>query len=115
MANFDMRDQKVQYQYNADIINLNNVSNRTEFVREMENISSEIARASTLDAIDATGAKQVQESIREASVEAQKPEPNKTKITSLLETAGGLVKGATALGGLYMAITKALELAHRLF
>ena len=50
MANFDMRDQKVQYQYNADIINLNNVSNRTEFVREMENISSEIARASTLDA-----------------------------------------------------------------
>ena len=41
MANFDMRDQKVQYQYNADIINLNNVSNRTEFVREMENISSE--------------------------------------------------------------------------
>ena len=56
MANFDMRDQKVQYQYNADIINLNNVSNRTEFVREMENISSEIARASTLDAIDATKA-----------------------------------------------------------
>jgi hypothetical protein len=115
LAKFDQRDQKVTYQYNADVINLGNVSNRMEFAREVENISSEVARASSLDAIDATRAKQAQDALKEASAEAQKLEPNKSRITSLLGTAGNVVKDATALGGLYLGITKAIELAHQLF
>lgn len=115
MAKFDQRDQKVIYQYNADVINLSNVSNRTEFARQVEYISSEIARAGSLDAIDATRAKQAQDALKEASAEAQKLEPNKSKIASLLETAGSLVKDVTALGCLYLGITKAIELAHQLF
>jgi hypothetical protein len=115
MAKFDQRDQKVTYQYNADVINLGNLSNRMEFAREVENISSEVARASSLDAIDTTRAKQAQDALKEASAEAQKLEPNKSRITSLLDTAGNVVKDATALGGLYLGITKAKELAHQLF
>jgi hypothetical protein len=115
MAKFDQRDQKVTYQYNADVINLNSVSNRVDFAREIENISSEIGRASTLNAIDPLQAKQAQEALKLAAEEAQKPEPNKGRIASLLETAGNVVKGATALGGLYLGINKAIELAHQLF
>jgi hypothetical protein len=115
MAKFDQRGQEVEYQFNADVINLSNVSNRAEFAHEIENISSEIERASALDAVDATRAKQVQRALKDASVEAQKLEPNKSALISFLEDAGNLVKDATALGGLYLAIAKAIELARQLF
>jgi hypothetical protein len=115
MANFDQRSQTVAYQYNADVINLSNVSNQTEFSRQIDNISAELARASSLDAIAPTQAKQAQDSLREVSLEAQKPKPSKNRITSLLETAGKVVKDVTALGALYQALAKAVELAQKLF
>jgi hypothetical protein len=115
MAQFDQRHQTVIYQYNADAVNFNAVSNRTEFVQQIDNMTAEISRASTSNAIDKTHAEKAQKALREASAEAQKPYPDRSKLTSALETAGNLVKGATALGGLYMAVTKAIEVAHLLF
>jgi hypothetical protein len=115
MAKFDQRHQTVTYQYNADAINFNNVSNRTEFAQQIDNMRAEISRASNSNAIDQTHAEKAQNALKEASVEAQKPNPDKSKLTSMLETAGNLVKGVTALGGLYMAVTKAIEVAQHLF
>jgi hypothetical protein len=47
MAKFDMRNQQVTYQYNADTINFDKVSNRTEFARQIDNMRAEISRASS--------------------------------------------------------------------
>jgi flagellar biosynthesis chaperone FliJ len=115
MAKFDMREQKVTYQYNADTINFGNVSNRTEFARQIDNMRAEISHASDAEALDHTQAENVQNVLQEVSVEVQKPNPDKSKVTTMLETAGNIVKGVTALGGLYLAITKAVEVAHHLF
>ena len=115
MATFDQKQQTVTYQYNADIINFGNVSNRADFARQVDNLSSEISRAQDLKAIDPKVAAQAVNAVNEASANAKSSEPDKSKIVSLLETAGNLVKGATALGGLYMGITKAIEVAHKLF
>jgi hypothetical protein len=115
MAKFDQRGQTVTYQYNADVINLTNVANRADFARQIENMASEVARATNLNAIDAIQGQEAQNALTEAASEAQKTHPNKITIASALETAGSIVKGATALGGLYMATVKALEVAHRLF
>src|SRR5689334_2352974 len=100
MAKFDQRNQTATYQYNADVINFNKVTNRTEFAQQIESLSAEIARASSLNAIEKSDAIRVQEALLHASAEAQKQEPDKSKITSLLETAGNVVKGVTALGTL---------------
>jgi hypothetical protein len=43
------QNQTVQYQYNADTINLSNVSTRADLTRELRNISSELNRAYSLN------------------------------------------------------------------
>jgi len=115
MATFDQRDQKVTYQYNADVINLTNVSNRAELVRQIENIGAEVERASNLNAIETSDALKVKTSLKAAAEEAKTATPNKSKIISMLETAGDIVKGAKALADLYSAIRKAIGLVGTLF
>lgn len=114
VATFDQREQTVTYQYNADQINFGNVSNRTEFAHQLENMRAEVARASNAKALDQSDAQEVQDALENVSVEIQKANPDKSRIASMLETAGSVVKGAAALGGLYMAIMKAIEVAHQI-
>jgi hypothetical protein len=115
MATFDQRDQKVTYQYNADVINLTNISNRAELAREIENISAEVERAGTLNAIEPSDALKAKTSLRAAAEEAKAATPNKSKILSMMENASDIVKGVKALADLYNAIRKAIELVATLF
>jgi signal transduction histidine kinase len=115
MAKFDQRQQTVTYQYNADAINFGAVTNRTEFAKQIDNMRAEIAQAGKAQAFDEEDAKKAQDVLSEVSAEIEKQQPDGSKVSSMLETAGNLVKGASALGGLYLAITKAIEVAHHLF
>jgi hypothetical protein len=65
--------------------------------------------------LDQIQTEKVQNALQEVSVEVQRPRPDKSKITTMLTTAADIVKGATALGGLYMAIAKGVEVARQLF
>ncbi|WP_027518481.1 hypothetical protein [Bradyrhizobium sp. WSM1417] len=115
MATFDQRGQTVTYQYNGETINFYGVANRAEFAQQIDNASSELARALSLNAIDAASANDALEAINAASANARSQAPEKGRIVGYLEKAGDLVKGAAALGGLYLALTKAAEVAQKLF
>ena len=54
MSVFDMRGQKVIYQYNeAHNINFGNVQNRTDLIGELEKLKNEISKAGEAEIIDA--------------------------------------------------------------
>ena len=115
MATFDQRNQTVTYQYNGEMINFNGVVNKAEFAQQIDNVFSELSRAVSLNAIDAASANGALEAINTASANAKSPSPEKGKIIGYLQKAGELVKGAAALGGLYLALVKAAEVAQKVF
>jgi hypothetical protein len=115
MATFNQQNQTVQYQYNADTITLSNVSTRADLTRELHNISAELNRAYSLNTIDDPHGQQAKDALEQATRESEQPSPNKLRVTSFLEAAQNAVKGITGLGGLYLAISEAIELAHALF
>src|ERR1700753_600291 len=98
MASFDQRGQTVTYQYNGENINFNGVANTAEFAQQIDNISAELARAQSLNAIDPASAKAAMDAVGTASVSAKSKSPEKGKIISYLEKAGEMLKGAAALG-----------------
>jgi hypothetical protein len=115
MANFDQREQTVTHQYNADVVSFGDVTDRVSFLRQIENVSSEITRVTSSGAVDPTRAMQVQRALEAASLEGQKAEPSTGRIRSLLQTAIMVAKGVTSLEILCLELQKASELTHKLF
>jgi hypothetical protein len=112
MATFYQQGQVVTYQFNGDKFNFGGVTNQIDLARETAKLSAELSRAKELNAIDPAIASQAIDAVNQASAILESPAPEKNKIVALLETAGNLVKGAAALGGLYLAVEKAIEIAH---
>jgi hypothetical protein len=116
MSVFDMRGQKVSYQYNAaGNINFGNVENRTDLIGELEKLKAEILKAKDGEIIDTETVTEVQYQIQKAVEQAQKTEPNRDAILEHLSKARDFIKGIVDVGGLVAGITKAIEIAQNLF
>ncbi len=116
MSVFDQRGQHVTYQYNAaGNINLSGVSNRAEFTEELSKLQTEVVKAKEAHALPEDTAKDAEDQLKKASIEAKKAEAHKPSVLEYLGKAKTLIEGAAAAGGLVTAISKAIEVAHKLF
>jgi hypothetical protein len=116
MSVFDQRGQHVTYQYNAaGNINLQSVSNRAEFTEELSKLETEVGRAKETNALSEETATDVEHQLRKARIEAKKPDAHKPTVLEYLRKAKTLIEGAAAAGGLVTAISKAAEVAQKVF
>lgn len=116
MSVFDQRGQHVTYQYNAaGNINLHSVSNRAEFAEELSKLETEVGRAKETNAMSEEMAADVEHQLRKARIEAKKPDADKPTVLEYLRKAKTLIEGVVAAGGLVTAISKAAEVAQKVF
>jgi hypothetical protein len=116
MSVFDQRGQRVVYQYNAaGDINLDGVGNRAEFTEQLQKLQQEINRAREASALSEDAAAEGEYHLKKAAIEAKKPDADKGSLLKYLGAAKGVFEAAAAAGGLVTAISKALEVAQKLF
>lgn len=114
MATFDQRNQTVSYQYNAaGDINISGVTNRGQLLNQLECFQAELQRAKKSDPTQEGAVTDAEHQLSRAIGEARKPMPDQGKVTSYLESASKLIGGVTALGGLVVAIQKAVALVGK--
>lgn len=113
---FDQRGQHVTYQYNAyGNINFGAVENTAELREELKKLQEELREATKKEAVTGEPAVDAQYNLDKAVLEAEKPQPDKKKLTDYLATAKSAIEGVAAVGGLVAALSKAVELARTLF
>jgi hypothetical protein len=116
LAIFDMRGQRVTYQYNAaGDINLGAVQNRMDLVGELGKLQREMTQARQAGVFDDGVGTDAEYQLTKAVQEAKKPAPDKRTLLSHLTSAKTLVEGVSAAGGLVTALTKAAELVQQFF
>ncbi|MFN6539641.1 MAG: hypothetical protein RM021_025290 [Nostoc sp. EkiNYC01] len=117
VATFDQHGQQVQNQNNAarDInikgdINIGNIQNTNDFIRELQKVKSELSKAGEAQIIDAEIVTDADYEIATAIQEAKKATPNKNlvleaikKAKNLLSKSAGAVEFVTALINLIAA------------
>jgi hypothetical protein len=113
---FDQSGQKVVYQYNAaGNINFGAVQNQASFSEELQKLRGEIGKAKDAGALTDEDAADADYQINKAAIEAKKDDGKSSTIAGYLETAKNILGKVTALSGLVIAVSKAIELAHSLF
>jgi len=115
MATFIQSGQVVGQQNNADVINVNSVGSKSDLLAQLDTLRCRVNEAAQAGQLDSGKQKIVDEHIADAMREARKPEPDKSTITNKLEMATNAVKGIVAVAGLYEALKKVVELAHKFF
>jgi arginine repressor len=115
MAIFNMSNQHVNYQYNAENINFGAVQNRLDLVGELEKLQTEVTQAKLARIFDKEGAIDAEYEVKEAVQEAKKPQPDKRTVSDHLNRAKTAIEGVAAAGGLVTALVKAAELVQKFF
>ena len=116
MSMFDQRGQQVTYQYNAaGDINFERVKDRNKFSEELQKLLQEVSKARNAHALAEEEASDAGHQLDKAAIEAKKQNGDKSTLVGYLTGAKKIFEGAAAAGGLVEAVSKAIELAHRLF
>jgi hypothetical protein len=116
MSVFDQRGQRVTYQYNAaGDINLEKIGNRVEFTDQLQKLQREIEKAKEANALSDDAAADADYHLKKAALEAKKSDADKGHLVTYLAAAKDVVENAAAAGGLVLAISKAIEIAQKLF
>jgi hypothetical protein len=101
-------------QYIADTMNFGNVTNRTEFSQQLQNVKDLLPNVNAGGELTDDQMKEVDYNIGQAITEANKPQPDKNTVTSFLEKAKNVVTGIATMATLAVALEKAVEVAHHL-
>lgn len=116
MTVFDQRNQKVNYQYNANgDINFAQVESKTDFIHQLELIKNEISVCSKNNIAEESKLNEVENRIDRAISSAKKSKPIKERIVNFLIDAQRIISGIVAMSGLVKGITDAIEIARKLF
>jgi hypothetical protein len=87
MSIFDMRGQRVTYQYNAaGDINFGAVQNRSDLISELEKLKLEFDRAARQNVFSEETAIEAGSKLELAVVESKKPQPDKQTLYLLNKT-----------------------------
>jgi hypothetical protein len=116
MSVFDQRGQHVTYQYNsAGDIDFGRVDSRSTLIRELGKLQQEIGRAKDANALPDEAAVDAEYHVNKAVLESKKENADKASVVGYLSTAKKAVESIVAAGGLVSAMSKAVELAQKLF
>jgi len=97
MATFNMQDQKVTTQYNAETINFDNVHTQDEFIRALLSLQAELNKAIEAKKIPGEQITNIEKHAEKAVSEAQKLTPDKTTLIEHLTVIEKLVTGTKKL------------------
>lgn len=116
MTIFDQRGQTVTYQYNVQgTINFGTVQTPPDLVAELRKLQAEMQQAVAAGAVQGETATDARYQLDKAVHEAEKPQPDKSKLAGYLAQAKTAIEGIAAVAGLVAALTKAAELVEKLF
>jgi len=97
MATFNQQNQTVQYQYNAEIINFDQVKTSDNFFQELKLLQAELKRAIEAKTITGENALDAENYVNKALLQADEPTPNKKTLIECLNSAKQLVSSAEGL------------------
>lgn len=114
---FDQRNQTVhghQYNIKGDY-NPAAAQNRATAIEELQKLIDELNRARAEDALPTKVAVNARQSVENALVEAEDPQPDKRTILDHLAKANEVIATAAAATGLVTAISQAIQMVQKLF
>lgn len=115
MAKFNMSHQKVKNQYIAGRdIHFGPSDTKEDIVQELKKLLDEVTKAAQDHVINDDVAVDVEANIRKATIQADKPQPDKERILDYLNKAKGLIEGITSATGLVAGIVQAVEAVRRI-
>lgn len=113
---FDQRGQRVTYQYNsAGNINISGVSNRNDFLIQLDSLQSEIGKAADAKIIDQEQLTDLRYNLEKTQNQANKAEPNKSSIKAYLEKSKEVIQSVGAAAGLVEAISQLTDKLDKIF
>jgi len=112
MATFDQKNQTVQNQYNAEIINFGESKTYDEFFQKLKQLQAELERAIEEKAIFGENAINAETHVKKAILQAKGSAPDKKTLIEQLTSAKELV---TNVSGLATSITSAIAAIGALF
>lgn len=113
MSMFDQRGQQVNYQYNAaGDINIHQVQDRNDLIKEIEKLRQEIGRAKDGNAIPSDTATEADYHILQAKKEVQKATPNEHSFQNHITNAVILLKDIATVAGLVSALNDLMQLVQ---
>jgi len=116
MATFNQQNQNVNYQYNAaGDINFNLIHNKYDVAATLQKLQAEVEKAVKAGAIDEEVAIDVESKIKKASIQVEKPEPDKKVVLDYLSEAKALIEGIASMAGLVQGLAHTVEVIRRLF
>ncbi|MBD2181928.1 hypothetical protein [Aerosakkonema funiforme] len=116
MSVFDQSNQQVCSQYNAaGNINFGSAQSQVDVISEMQKIQDEVRKAVQSGALDEEIAIDVESNLKKATIQAQKPEPDKKTIQEYLDRAKKLLAGIASAAGLVTALSEAAKAVGMLF
>ena len=110
MTVFDQRGQTVTHQYN-----FGGVHDVAGMLGELKKLQTGLQQAVEENVVSGEPAVEARYNLEKAVLEAEKPKPNKKKLTDYLTTAKSAIESVAAVGGLVAALSKAVELVGTLF
>ena len=115
MTTFDQRNQKVNYQYNANRdINFGAIQNNADVPVELEKLLTELQKAVKAGSLKDENAIDAEAKIKKAIIQSRKPVPNKKSIIENLQEAKELLKAFTVATGLVTGLAQAVEMVTRI-
>jgi hypothetical protein len=116
MAQFDMREQRVNSQYIAGRdMHFGAVQTPTDLVAELEQLRNQFTQAKDAGTISEEVATDAEYQVTKAIQQAKKPQPDKKTIVDHLTTAKLFIEDITATSGLVTALVGAIEVVQKLF
>lgn len=116
VANFDMRGQYVNNQYNAGgDINFGTIQATIDLITELEKLRSQIAQAKVSRIVPEETATDAEYEITEAIQQAKKTSPDRKTLLDHLARAKILIEDITAASGLVTALVGAIQVVQKLF
>ncbi len=102
MATFNQQNQTVQYQYNAEIINFDQVKTLGDFFLELKQLQAELKRAIEAKAIIGENALNAENCVNKALLQADVSTPNKKTLIEHLNSAKQLVSSVEGLASAFV-------------
>src|SRR5512142_1468430 len=110
MAQFDMRDQRVNSQYIAGRdMHFGAVQTPADLIAELEQPKAQFAQAKDTGVISEETAIEAEYQVTKAIQQTKKPQPDKKTILDHLNAAKALIEDVTAASGLVTALVGAIE------
>jgi hypothetical protein len=115
MAVFNQQGQSVGYQFNGDTFHFDTVRSVPVALSELEELLSQLSRASGSGYKDSEAVAQAQAKVAAAIAAAKGPNPEKSKIAGFLDEAVHVLQKVASLSALAGAVANAATMVWRLF